>query len=107
MLAPLFTAGGHFHVLALGRNHVRLFRGTTSTFDELGTSGIPQSVNAALKYDVRESQLQPPWRYSKLTLRSTHGAIILGQIADLIHYCSESPHHHNSVGVRFVPCDGS
>jgi len=54
MLAPLFTAGGHFHVLALGRNHVRLFRGTTSTFDELGTPGIPQSVNGALKYDVRE-----------------------------------------------------
>jgi hypothetical protein len=57
-ILPLFTAGGHFYVLALSRNHVRLFRGTSTTFDELETPGIPHSVDEALKYDVRESQLQ-------------------------------------------------
>ena len=55
---PLFTAGGHFYVLALSRNRVRLFRGTSKSFDEITNPAIPQSVDDALKYDVRESQLQ-------------------------------------------------
>ena len=57
-LLPLFTMGGHFYVLAISRNHVRFFRMTATTFDELNVPGIPHSVDEALKYDVRESQLQ-------------------------------------------------
>jgi hypothetical protein len=57
-ILPLFTAGGHFYLLAFSRNHVRLFRGTSTALDEIETPGIPHSVNEALKYDVRESQLQ-------------------------------------------------
>ena len=57
-MMPLFTAGGHFYVLALSRNRVRLFRGTSKSFDEITNPAIPQSVDDALKYDVRESQLQ-------------------------------------------------
>jgi len=57
-LIPLFTAGGHFYALAISRNRVRFFHGTPTALNELDTSGIPKSVDQALKYDVRESQLQ-------------------------------------------------
>jgi Bacterial archaeo-eukaryotic release factor family 7 len=55
---PLFTAGGTFYLLALSRNHVRFFRGTPNALTQLEIGTIPQSVDEALKYDVRESQLQ-------------------------------------------------
>jgi Bacterial archaeo-eukaryotic release factor family 7 len=57
-LLPLFTAGGHFYVLAISRNRVRFFYGTPEVLQELEIPEIPHSVDEALKYDVRESQLQ-------------------------------------------------
>ena len=57
-ILPLFTAGGTFYLLAISRNHVRFFRGTPDAWAQLDIGNIPQSVDEALKYDVRESQLQ-------------------------------------------------
>lgn len=60
-IAPLvraFLAGGAFHVLALSHNRVRLFDGTPDSFVERDMAGVPRSVDEALRYDVRESQLQ-------------------------------------------------
>ena len=55
---PLFTETGNFYVLALSRNQVRFFRGTPAALAELDIPGMPRSVDEALRYDVRESQLQ-------------------------------------------------
>ena len=57
-ILPLFTAGGTFYLLAISRNHVRFFRGTPDALAQLDIGNIPRSVDEALKYDVRESQLQ-------------------------------------------------
>src|SRR5256885_218082 len=57
-LMPWFTAGGAFYLLAFSRNHVRFFRGTPETVTGVQLPGVPQSVDEALKYDVRESQQQ-------------------------------------------------
>jgi hypothetical protein len=57
-LVPLFTAGGHYFLLALSLNHVRLFRGTASSLGELQVPEMPHSKAEALKYNVRQSQLQ-------------------------------------------------
>ena len=57
-LVPWFTASGHFYVLAISHNRVRFFHGTSSTLDELNVPGMPGSVDEALQFDVRESQLQ-------------------------------------------------
>src|ERR1041385_5341804 len=55
---PLFAAGGIFYLLALSRNRVRFFRGTPVALAQLQIANMPESVDQALKYDVRESHLQ-------------------------------------------------
>jgi len=57
-LTPLFTAGGRFYVLAISKNHARLLEGTPYVLREIEVPGMPASMEEALKYDVRESQLQ-------------------------------------------------
>src|SRR5256885_6141988 len=57
-LMPWFTAGGTFYLLAFSRNHLRFFRGTPDAIAEVDLPRVPRSVDEALKYDVRESQLQ-------------------------------------------------
>lgn len=57
-LIPLFTAGGRFYVLAISKNQVKLFEGTPYVLTEMEVPGMPPNMDEALKYDVRESQLQ-------------------------------------------------
>ena len=57
-LTPLFSAGGRFYVLAISKNHARLFEGTPYVLTEIEVAGMPGSMEEALKYDIRESQLQ-------------------------------------------------
>ena len=57
-LLPLLAENGTFYLLALSRNRVRFFRGSSTDLTELDVPGVPQGVDGALKYDVRESQLQ-------------------------------------------------
>ena len=57
-LMPLFTVGGRFHVLAISKNQARLFEGTPYVLTEMEVPGMPPNMEEALKYDVRESQLQ-------------------------------------------------
>ena len=82
-LLPLFTAAGRFYLLALSRNRVALFGGTPYFLAEMGLAGVPRSLDEALKYDVRDSQLQV---HSGVRLRmaargaaAKQGAVFTGQ----------------------------
>lgn len=43
-LLPLLTAEGHFYVLALSQDEIRLFEGTRSGLEELALDGLPLAV---------------------------------------------------------------
>lgn len=57
-LLPFFTNDGHFYVLALSQNEVRLLEGTRHTVDEIDLESIPTSLGEALQYERYEKQLQ-------------------------------------------------
>lgn len=57
-LAPLLAPDGAFHVLALSRNSVRLYRATRHTFDELMPGRMPTSMDEALAMEESRAQLQ-------------------------------------------------
>jgi hypothetical protein len=43
-LLPLLTAGGHFHLLALSQDEIRLFHGTRFALDPVELDGLPLAV---------------------------------------------------------------
>jgi Bacterial archaeo-eukaryotic release factor family 3 len=54
-LLPLWTLEDRFHLLALSRNHVRLFEGTRFSVNEIDTNSIPKSFNEAIETRVDQS----------------------------------------------------
>jgi hypothetical protein len=57
-LLPLFTSDGHFYILALSQNQVRLLEGTKYTVDEVDLGDMPKSMEEAFQYEDFEKQLQ-------------------------------------------------
>jgi hypothetical protein len=57
-LLPLWTLEDRFHLLALSRNHVRLFEGTRFAVNEMETNSIPKSFNEAIESQVDQSHRQ-------------------------------------------------
>ncbi len=57
-LLPFFTGDGHFYILALSQNQVRLLEGTRHTVDEIDLESMPTSMAEALQYERFEKQLQ-------------------------------------------------
>lgn len=59
-LLPALATQGHFYVLAISRNLVRMFRGTRDDLHELDLSslGVPLSLSDALRYDDFGRQMQ-------------------------------------------------
>ncbi len=57
-LLPFFTNDGHFYILALSQNEVRLLEGTRHTVDEIDLESIPTSLRQTLRYEQYEKQLQ-------------------------------------------------
>jgi hypothetical protein len=58
-LLPLFTRNGHFYILALSQNAVRLLHGTRHTVDEVALPpDMPTSMAEALRFDDPEKGLQ-------------------------------------------------
>ena len=56
---PLFTNNGHYYILAISQNEVRLFEGTRHSVGQIDLPAeIPTSLNEALKLDEPEVQLQ-------------------------------------------------
>jgi hypothetical protein len=64
-MLPLFTNNGHYYILALSQNEVRLFEGTRHSVGQIDLPAeIPTSLNEALKLDEPEKQLQMHTRSS-------------------------------------------
>jgi hypothetical protein len=57
-LLPLLYRNGHFYVLALSQNQVRLLEGTLFSVDEVDLGDMPTSLREALWFDDPERQLQ-------------------------------------------------
>jgi hypothetical protein len=56
---PLFTNNGHYYILALSQNAVRLFEGTRRTVGQIDLpEGTPDSLESALWFDDPERSLQ-------------------------------------------------
>jgi hypothetical protein len=57
-LMPLLINNGHFYILALSQQSIRLFEGTRDGVDEIDINDMPQSLAEALRWDDPEPQLQ-------------------------------------------------
>ncbi len=56
---PLFTNNGHYYILAISQNEIRLFEGTRHSVGKIDLPAeIPTSLNEALKLDEPDKQLQ-------------------------------------------------
>lgn len=56
---PLFTNNGHYYILAISQNAVRLFEGTRHSVGQIDLPDeTPESLDEALKFDDPEKQLQ-------------------------------------------------
>ena len=57
-LLPLLSGDGHFYVLALSQNEIRLLHGSRSSVALVELDDVPASLSEALKWDDPERQLQ-------------------------------------------------
>ncbi len=56
---PLFTNNGHYYILAISQNEVRLFAGTRYSVGQIDLpDGTPESLEEALEQDDPEKQMQ-------------------------------------------------
>lgn len=56
-LLPLLS-NGRFHLLALSQKHIRLLEGSRFEVEERKVTGVPLTLEDAMRYDVVEKQLQ-------------------------------------------------
>jgi hypothetical protein len=57
-LLPFFASDGHFYILALSQNQVRLMEGTRYTVDAIDLESMPSTIAEAVQYERFERQLQ-------------------------------------------------
>ncbi len=57
-LLPFFANDGHFYILALSQNQVRVFEGTRFTVDEIEIESMPKAMADALQYERFEKNIQ-------------------------------------------------
>lgn len=57
-LFPLLTGDGHFYILALSQNEVRLLEATRHAVDELEVEQLPENFREAVGLEDQEKQLQ-------------------------------------------------
>ncbi len=56
---PLFTNNGHYYILAISQDEIRLFEGTRHSVGQIDLpEGTPSSLDEALQFDDPEKQLQ-------------------------------------------------
>ena len=90
-LLPFLSRGGHFFLLALSQNEVRLFRGTRTTIKVINLDEVPKTLKEALKYDEPDTQLQfhtgtGQRRGMRSAIFHGHGAGIDDKKDDLLRY---------------------
>lgn len=64
-LLPLLTGDGHYYILALSQNEVRMLYGTRYEIEQVELESVPPSLAEALKYDEPSRYLQ--WHSSTMT----------------------------------------
>lgn len=57
-LLPLFSSDDHFHLLALSKNHLRLYEANRYSMHQVDVPGLPANMAEALQFDDSEPQLQ-------------------------------------------------
>jgi len=57
-LLPFFANDGHFYILALSQNQVRLLEGTRHSVDEINQESLPESMAESLQFSQFQKQLQ-------------------------------------------------
>ncbi len=57
-LLPLFTGDGHFYILALSQNHIRLLNGTRTCVSEVEIGKVSGSLDEAISSDDHQVNLQ-------------------------------------------------
>ncbi|HSJ57801.1 MAG TPA: hypothetical protein VLC95_11510 [Anaerolineae bacterium] len=57
-LLPMLSREGHFYILALSQNDVRLLQGTRYAVGEVDLDDVPTSLAEALRFDDPEAELQ-------------------------------------------------
>lgn len=58
-LLPLFTGNGHYYILAISQNELRLFEGTRHSVGQIDLpDDVPANMEEALQYDDPEKELQ-------------------------------------------------
>lgn len=57
-LLPFLASDGHFYILTLSQNHVRLLEGTRHTVDEIDLEKMPRSMVEAFHFDSFDRQMQ-------------------------------------------------
>ena len=57
-LLPFLTNDGHFYILALSQNQVRLLEGTRHSVDEINQESLPESMAESLQFSQFQKQLQ-------------------------------------------------
>jgi hypothetical protein len=56
---PLFTNNGHYYILAISQDEIRLFEGTRYSVGQIDLpEGTPENLDEALQFDEPEKQLQ-------------------------------------------------
>src|SRR6266498_1649776 len=109
-LLPLFAGDGHFFVLAISRNQIRLLKSTRYTVNEIPLpKGTPTSMAEALKFDEPERQLQfhtstgtPVGRGKRSAMFHGHGVGVDDTKSDLLRFFHKvdeglQPFLHNDV----------
>lgn len=90
-LLPLLSGDGHFYVLALSQNEVRLLQCTRHRVGAVELEGMPTSLAEALKYDDPQRQLQfhtgtPPATGRRPAMFHGHGVGIDESKDNLLRY---------------------
>ncbi len=57
-LLPFFASDGHFYILALSQNQIRLLEGTHHRVDEIDLESMPQSMAETLEFEHYNTELQ-------------------------------------------------
>lgn len=57
-LLSYFASDGHFYILAVSQNQIRLLEGSRHTVDEVDLENMPKTLAEAIKYEEFEKQLQ-------------------------------------------------
>lgn len=70
-ILPLFTNNGHYYILAISQDEVRLFTGTRYSIGQIDLpEGTSKSLDEALRLDEAENQLQSHSTASQAGIRS-------------------------------------